>query len=194
MLIRFRPEDAARVIKRKGQENFNYGDLYAYSKICTHLGCPTRCTSSRPIVSSARARSSQFDALRIRKPVFGPARALRNCPSPWTARGTSSPTVTSSSRSDLPTGSVVLSNNSKLATVGDNLDSGTPWPRECVGRSTRSSRPTGPSCWARSPWQLHHPADLGCLSHLFFDPSMSKVIYQGYAAERVGCPVRTRPR
>ena len=40
MLIRLRPDDGAKVIKRAGQEDFNYGDLYAYSKICTHLGCP----------------------------------------------------------------------------------------------------------------------------------------------------------
>ena len=39
MLIRLRP--GTPVIQAPGQENYHYGDFYAYSKICTHLGCPT---------------------------------------------------------------------------------------------------------------------------------------------------------
>lgn len=53
MLIRLRTEDAARVTKRKGQESFNYGDYFAFSKICTHLAAPPPCTNSRPTESSA---------------------------------------------------------------------------------------------------------------------------------------------
>jgi ubiquinol-cytochrome c reductase iron-sulfur subunit len=39
MLIRLRP--GTEVTQRSGQEDFHYGDFYAYSKLCTHLGCPT---------------------------------------------------------------------------------------------------------------------------------------------------------
>ncbi|MGW3473587.1 QcrA and Rieske domain-containing protein [Saccharopolyspora sp. NPDC000995] len=38
MLIRLRPGTEVR--KRRGQEDFNHGDFYAFSKLCTHLGCP----------------------------------------------------------------------------------------------------------------------------------------------------------
>ncbi|UVE94995.1 ubiquinol-cytochrome c reductase iron-sulfur subunit [Dietzia sp. B32] len=81
MLIRFRPEDAARVTKRKGQENFNYGDLYAYSKICTHLGCPTSLYEQQTHRFLCPCHQSQFDALEYAKPIFGPAaRALPQLP------------------------------------------------------------------------------------------------------------------
>ena len=41
MLIRLRHEDALRAVQRAGQEDFHYGDYIAFSKICTHIGCPT---------------------------------------------------------------------------------------------------------------------------------------------------------
>ena len=73
LLFRLRPDTPVMV--RTGQENFGYGDFYAYSKICTHVGCPASlyecweatlarpslisasCTGSRP-TSSARSPSS----------------------------------------------------------------------------------------------------------------------------------------
>ena len=55
MLIRLRPGTA--VIQAPGQENFHYGDFYAYSKICTHLGCPTSLYEAQTSASSARATS-----------------------------------------------------------------------------------------------------------------------------------------
>ncbi len=77
MLIRLRPEDAANVIKRQGQENFNFGDYYAFSKICTHLGCPASLFEEQTNRVLCPCHQSQFDALEYCKPVFGPAaRAL----------------------------------------------------------------------------------------------------------------------
>jgi ubiquinol-cytochrome c reductase iron-sulfur subunit len=81
MLFRFRPEDSARVIKRKGQETFNYGDYYAYTKICSHLGCPTSLYEQQTNRILCPCHQSQFDALEYCKPVFGPAaRALAQLP------------------------------------------------------------------------------------------------------------------
>ncbi|SFQ36785.1 ubiquinol-cytochrome c reductase iron-sulfur subunit [Amycolatopsis arida] len=81
MLIRLRPADAARVIKRKGQEDFNYGDYYAYTKICSHVGCPTSLYEQRTNRILCPCHQSQFDALQYAKPVFGPAtRALAQLP------------------------------------------------------------------------------------------------------------------
>lgn len=81
MLIRMRPEDAARVVKRAGQENFNYGDYFAYSKICTHLGCPVSLYQQQTNIILCPCHQSQFDLLTYAKPVFGPAaRSLPQLP------------------------------------------------------------------------------------------------------------------
>jgi ubiquinol-cytochrome c reductase iron-sulfur subunit len=81
MLIRLRPEDAAKVVKRAGQEKFNFGDYYAYTKICSHLGCPTSLFEQRTNRILCPCHQSQFDALQYAKPVFGPAtRALAQLP------------------------------------------------------------------------------------------------------------------
>ncbi|AOW94733.1 menaquinol-cytochrome C reductase [Rhodococcus sp. WMMA185] len=81
MLIRLRTEDTERVIKRKGQESFNYGDYFAYSKICTHLGCPTSLYEQQTNRILCPCHQSQFDALTYGKPIFGPAaRALPQLP------------------------------------------------------------------------------------------------------------------
>jgi ubiquinol-cytochrome c reductase iron-sulfur subunit len=77
MLIRLRPDQAEQVIKRKGQVGFNYGDYYAYSKICTHLGCPASLYESQTARLLCPCHQSQFDMLEYAKPIFGPAtRAL----------------------------------------------------------------------------------------------------------------------
>jgi ubiquinol-cytochrome c reductase iron-sulfur subunit len=81
MLIRLRSTDAAKVIKRAGQEDYNYGDFYAYTKICSHLGCPTSLYEQRTNRILCPCHQSQFDALHYAKPVFGPAaRALAQLP------------------------------------------------------------------------------------------------------------------
>lgn len=73
MLIRLRPEDGRHVIKYPGQENYNYGDYYAYTKICSHLGCPTSLYEQRTNRILCPCHQSQFDALEYAKPIFGPA-------------------------------------------------------------------------------------------------------------------------
>ncbi|GAB3204760.1 ubiquinol-cytochrome c reductase iron-sulfur subunit [Nocardia tengchongensis] len=81
MLIRLRPHDAEHAIKRKGQESFNYGDYFAYSKICTHLGCPTSLFEQQTNRILCPCHQSQFSATEWGKPVFGPAaRALPQLP------------------------------------------------------------------------------------------------------------------
>ncbi|MBH0780070.1 cytochrome bc1 complex Rieske iron-sulfur subunit [Nocardia bovistercoris] len=81
MLIRLRTEDAQKAIKRKGQESFNFGDYFAYSKICTHLGCPTSLFEQQTNKILCPCHQSQFLATEWGKPVFGPAaRALPQLP------------------------------------------------------------------------------------------------------------------
>ncbi|MBV9028828.1 MAG: ubiquinol-cytochrome c reductase iron-sulfur subunit [Pseudonocardiales bacterium] len=77
MLIRLLPEQAVRVVQRRGQVDFHYGDFYAYSKICTHLGCPASLYEAQDARLLCPCHQSQFDMLEYAKPIFGPAtRAL----------------------------------------------------------------------------------------------------------------------
>ncbi len=81
MLIRLRTKDSEQALKRKGQESFNYGDYWAYSKICTHLGCPTSLFEQQTNRILCPCHQSQFSATHWGKPVFGPAaRALPQLP------------------------------------------------------------------------------------------------------------------
>ncbi|MGH3771115.1 MAG: cytochrome bc1 complex Rieske iron-sulfur subunit [Pseudonocardiaceae bacterium] len=77
MLIRLHPEQAELVVQRTGQAAFHYGDFYAYSKICTHLGCPASLYEAQTARLLCPCHQSQFNMLEYAKPVFGPAtRAL----------------------------------------------------------------------------------------------------------------------
>ncbi|HEY4024397.1 MAG TPA: Rieske 2Fe-2S domain-containing protein, partial [Pseudonocardiaceae bacterium] len=79
MLIRLRP--GTKVTQRAGQENFHFGDYYAYSKVCTHLGCPTSLFEAQTNRILCPCHQSQFLATEYAKPVFGPAtRALPQLP------------------------------------------------------------------------------------------------------------------
>jgi ubiquinol-cytochrome c reductase iron-sulfur subunit len=71
MLIRLRP--GTPVVQRPGQENFHYGDFYAFSKVCTHLGCPTSLFESQTNRILCPCHQSQFQATEYGKPIFGPA-------------------------------------------------------------------------------------------------------------------------
>ncbi len=71
MLIRLRP--GTPVVQRPGQEDLHYGDFYAYSKICTHLGCPTSLYETQTQRILCPCHQSQFIATEYAKPVFGPA-------------------------------------------------------------------------------------------------------------------------
>jgi len=81
MLIRIKPGDMNRVVKRQGQESFNFGDLFAFTKVCSHLGCPSSLYEQQTYRILCPCHQSQFDALHFAKPIFGPAaRALAQLP------------------------------------------------------------------------------------------------------------------
>ncbi|GAY15658.1 ubiquinol-cytochrome c reductase iron-sulfur subunit [Mycobacterium sp. shizuoka-1] len=81
MLIRIKPVDMPRVVKRAGQESFNFGDLFAYTKVCSHLGCPASLYEQQTYRILCPCHQSQFDALHFARPIFGPAaRALAQLP------------------------------------------------------------------------------------------------------------------
>ena len=81
MLIRVKPNDMVKVVKRQGQESFNYGELFAFTKICSHLGCPASLYEQQTYKILCPCHQSQFDLLHFAKPIFGPAaRALAQLP------------------------------------------------------------------------------------------------------------------
>lgn len=81
MLIRLRPEQVEGLTSRAGQEDFRYGDYVAYSKICTHAGCPVSLYEQETSRILCPCHQSQFDVTQGAKPVFGPAtRSLPQLP------------------------------------------------------------------------------------------------------------------
>jgi ubiquinol-cytochrome c reductase iron-sulfur subunit len=73
MLIRLRPEQVAVDRPRPGQADFGYGDYVAFSKICTHAGCPVSLYEQETSRILCPCHQSQFEVTQGAKPVFGPA-------------------------------------------------------------------------------------------------------------------------
>ncbi|MDQ1742413.1 MAG: ubiquinol-cytochrome c reductase iron-sulfur subunit [Pseudonocardiales bacterium] len=79
LLIRLKPGQTVKA--RKGQADFGWGDYVAYSKICTHAGCPASLFEQKTGRLLCPCHQSQFDVLQDAKPVFGPAtRSLPKLP------------------------------------------------------------------------------------------------------------------
>jgi ubiquinol-cytochrome c reductase iron-sulfur subunit len=77
LLIHLRDEDASklRAAAAKIPENANsmYGNLVAYSKICTHAGCPASLYEQQTNILLCPCHQSQFDITNNARPIFGPA-------------------------------------------------------------------------------------------------------------------------
>lgn len=79
LLIRLRPGQT--VVSRPNQGGFGWGDFVAYSKICTHAGCPASLYEQQTTRLLCPCHQSQFEVLQDAKPVFGPAsRSLPKLP------------------------------------------------------------------------------------------------------------------
>lgn len=79
LLIRLRPGQTIKA--RKGQAAFQWQDFVAYSKICTHAGCPASLYEQQTGRLLCPCHQSQFQVLEDAKPVFGPAtRSLPKLP------------------------------------------------------------------------------------------------------------------
>ncbi|WP_337960566.1 Rieske (2Fe-2S) protein [Kutzneria chonburiensis] len=71
VLIRLRA--GQQVTPKPGQENDNVGEYYAFSKLCTHLGCPVGLFEQQTDRLLCPCHQSQFDILQSATPIFGPA-------------------------------------------------------------------------------------------------------------------------
>ena len=74
MLIRLRPEQLAdRRTRGPARPTSRYGEYVAYSKICTHAGCPVSLYEQETSRILCPCHQSQFLVTQGAKPVFGPA-------------------------------------------------------------------------------------------------------------------------
>ncbi|MDT4959630.1 MAG: ubiquinol-cytochrome c reductase iron-sulfur subunit [Pseudonocardiales bacterium] len=83
LIIRLRP--GQKVEARKGQASYgwpaNAPEYVAFSKICTHAGCPASLYEQQTTRLLCPCHQSQFEVLKDAKPVFGPAtRSLPKLP------------------------------------------------------------------------------------------------------------------
>ncbi len=79
LLIRTRTSQ--RFIPRRGRENWRVDDIVAYSKLCTHVGCPVGLYQAQKGLLLCPCHQSTFNVLDGARPVFGPAaRSLPQLP------------------------------------------------------------------------------------------------------------------
>ena len=83
LVIRLRP--GQKVEARKGQAGYGWPadapEYLAFSKICTHAGCPASLFEQQSTRLLCPCHQSQFEVLKDAKPVFGPAtRSLPKLP------------------------------------------------------------------------------------------------------------------
>ncbi len=69
ILIKFRPED----LKSGTIRNWTYDGIVAYSKICTHVGCPAALYEQTTHHILCPCHQSTFDATDGARVIFGPA-------------------------------------------------------------------------------------------------------------------------
>ena len=73
--------DPGLIHPRRGREDWSPGGLVAYSKVCTHAGCPVGLYQADSHQLLCPCHQSSFDVLNGARPVFGPAtRSLPQLP------------------------------------------------------------------------------------------------------------------
>jgi ubiquinol-cytochrome c reductase iron-sulfur subunit len=71
LLMRLKPED---LHPSKGRESWAYNGIVAYSKICTHVGCPVALYEQQTHHLLCPCHSSTFDVTHECEVIFGPAK------------------------------------------------------------------------------------------------------------------------
>jgi ubiquinol-cytochrome c reductase iron-sulfur subunit len=79
LLIHFRRDQGFE--PRPGREDWTVDNIVAYSKLCTHVGCPVGLYQAQLGLLLCPCHQSTFDVMQGARPVFGPAaRALPQLP------------------------------------------------------------------------------------------------------------------
>lgn len=71
LLMRLKPEELKELPERKG---WSYDGIVAYSKVCTHVGCPVALYEQRTHHLLCPCHQSEFDVAEHCKVIFGPAK------------------------------------------------------------------------------------------------------------------------
>ena len=71
LLMRLKPSD---LNVSEGREDWNYDGIVAYSKICTHVGCPVALYEQQTHHLLCPCHQSQFDIKNEAAVIFGPAK------------------------------------------------------------------------------------------------------------------------
>ncbi|CAN5909558.1 hypothetical protein BH23ACT2_BH23ACT2_24410 [soil metagenome] len=79
LVIRTREDQ--QVVPREGREGWTVDGIIAYSKLCTHVGCPVGLYQAGEGLLLCPCHQSTFDVLDGARPIFGPAaRSLPQLP------------------------------------------------------------------------------------------------------------------
>jgi ubiquinol-cytochrome c reductase iron-sulfur subunit len=79
LLIHFRSDQDFQ--PQAGREDWTVDDIVAYSKLCTHVGCPVGLYQADLGLLLCPCHQSTFDVMRHAEPIFGPAaRSLPQLP------------------------------------------------------------------------------------------------------------------
>jgi ubiquinol-cytochrome c reductase iron-sulfur subunit len=79
LLIHYREDQDFQ--PRDGREDWTVDNIVAYSKLCTHVGCPVGLYQAESGLLLCPCHQSTFDVMRGARPVFGPAaRSLPQLP------------------------------------------------------------------------------------------------------------------
>jgi ubiquinol-cytochrome c reductase iron-sulfur subunit len=79
LLIHFRSDQDFQ--PEAGREDWTVDDIVAYSKLCTHVGCPVGLYQAELGLLLCPCHQSTFDVMRHAEPIFGPAaRSLPQLP------------------------------------------------------------------------------------------------------------------
>ncbi|GAA2916380.1 ubiquinol-cytochrome c reductase iron-sulfur subunit [Microbacterium keratanolyticum] len=70
LLMRLRPE---QLIESEERKSWSYDGIVAYSKVCTHVGCPVALYEQQTHHLLCPCHQSQFDVTEHAKVIFGPA-------------------------------------------------------------------------------------------------------------------------
>jgi len=71
ILVRMKPQDLNELPERA---DWSYDGIVAYSKICTHVGCPVGLYEQQTHHLLCPCHQSQFDVANHAKVIFGPAK------------------------------------------------------------------------------------------------------------------------
>ena len=70
LMMRLRPE---QLIEAEDRKDWSYDGIVAYSKVCTHVGCPVALYEQQTHHLLCPCHQSQFDVTDHAKVIFGPA-------------------------------------------------------------------------------------------------------------------------